>query len=128
VRVPRGDGSTVSSWLRRIRSETLRIRKHEATSLIDIHAASSVPRGEPLFHSLLILESASLEQRLAGLDDIWRTRNVQLIEQSSFPQVVTAHLGESIALELTFDPSLVERDAMPRALAQLARTLESLAE
>jgi amino acid adenylation domain-containing protein len=127
VRVSSGAGLSVEAWLKGLRTDTLRIREHEATSLIDIHAASEIPRGEPLFNTLLILESASLEQRLGALDEIWRTRNVQLIEQSSFPQVLSVHLGETLPLEMTFDPSLVDREVMPRALEQLREVLRSLA-
>lgn len=128
VRVGRGGGFTVETWLQRLRADTLRIRQHEATSLIDVHEASAIPRGEPLFKSLLILDAASLEQRLGALDDVWGTRNVELIEQSSFPLVLTAHLGEAIGLELTFDPALLDEAAMPRLLAQLERLLRALAE
>jgi amino acid adenylation domain-containing protein len=118
---------SVERWLRELRDDTLRIRAHEATALVDIQAASDIPRGEPLFESLVIFEGTSVEQRLAALDDVWKTRNIDIIEQSSFPLVLTVQMHEGLSLEINYDPGVVDGDAVRRTLAQLATLLSSLA-
>ncbi len=118
---------SVESWLRDLRDDTMRIRSHEATALVDIQAVSEIPRGEPLFESLVIFEGTSVEQRLAALDDVWKTRNIDIIEQSSFPLVLTVQMHEGLSLEINYDPGVVDGDAVRRTLAQLTALLESLA-
>ncbi len=128
VRVRAEPTQRLDEWLKGLREDTLHIRRHEATPLTEIQSVSEIRRGEPLFNSLVIFEGASVEQRLSALDEVWRSRNIEIIEQSSFPLVLTVQIDAGLSLELTYDPGIFEADAVKRSLAQFSTVLEAMVE
>ncbi|HET9362168.1 MAG TPA: condensation domain-containing protein, partial [Vicinamibacterales bacterium] len=55
VRLNRDDG--VVPWLTAIQAGQVRQRDYEYSSLVDVHGWSDVPRGKPLFESLLVFKN-----------------------------------------------------------------------
>ncbi|MGH9427181.1 MAG: condensation domain-containing protein, partial [Terriglobia bacterium] len=53
-------GAELLPWLREVRARHVLMRDHEHSSLVDIQGWSNVPRGIPLFESILVFENYSL--------------------------------------------------------------------
>ncbi len=127
VRVRVDEQISVRQWLGALRQDTLELRKHEATSLLDIHSVSDIPRGAPLFNSLVMLEGQPLGRRLAELDPVWAGRSLELVERSSLPLVLTVQTGTELTIDLTFDASQIDPGAIQRASSQLCTLLTAMA-
>jgi amino acid adenylation domain-containing protein/non-ribosomal peptide synthase protein (TIGR01720 family) len=61
TRIKVDSSTTVLPWLRTIQQEHVQQREFEHTPLVDIHEFSDVPRGQPLFKSLLVVENYPTE-------------------------------------------------------------------
>ena len=88
VRAWVGDELTVAELLGRLRDQSVLMREHEHTPLVDIHGVSEVPQGVPLFETLVMFENRNLNRTLRVADPRWADRTVTLHEQPSLPLCV----------------------------------------
>ncbi|MFN3495596.1 MAG: non-ribosomal peptide synthetase, partial [Hydrogenophaga sp.] len=78
-----------------------------------------------LTHSTVLFEPMPLQRSLQDL--LGPQRRVELHEQASSALSLLAYGGESLALQLEFDPDRVRADAARRLLASVARLLDAMA-
>ena len=62
VRVPRHE--PVLAWLQELHRQFVELRQYEASPLVDVQGWSEVPRGQPLFESLLVFENYPIDRVL----------------------------------------------------------------
>jgi amino acid adenylation domain-containing protein len=129
VRVNVSSSRTVRDVLNDVREQSLALRDHEHTSLVDIHGVSAIPRSSPLFESIVMFENRSLERgiRVAG-DPVWEARSFSLHEQPSPPLTVTVFDDAQFELRILFDRRLFRDEVATRIAASLAQALSALAE
>src|SRR5262245_26930963 len=68
------EDSTVFEWLAKLRAAQTALREHEHTPLSRIQAWSDVPRGTPLFDTLVVFENEQLESVLQQQGGTWANR------------------------------------------------------
>ncbi len=128
ARVRMGAGDEVEPWLRGIQESQAEQRQLEYSPLVQVQAWSEVPRGLPLFESLLAFENFPV-------DDSVRERAGQTLgigeaeafEQSSYPLALAASPGAALVVKITFDPRRFERADAERRLRGLESLLAGLA-
>ncbi len=127
LRVNVDEDADVLPWLHVLQTRNLELRAHEATPLTQVQAWSSVPRGRPLFESIVVFENlpgnANFEAR-RGEVAIRRTR---FIEHTSFPLTLYAVPGPELALRVDYDADRFDRDEIDRLLGHLRTLLRGLA-
>ncbi|MEO7330850.1 MAG: condensation domain-containing protein, partial [Minicystis sp.] len=103
VRVSASPGEGVLPFLRALQDRLSEMRDHEQTPLIEVQGWSGVPRGTPLFESIVVFENypvdASLRQgtgRLA-VDELWSS------SRAIYPLSVVATLHHTLSLRIDFD-------------------------
>jgi len=107
---------TAQQWLAGIQEDQLAARQHEYASLTDIQGWSDVPRGTPLFHSLLIFEN------YPDVSALWEDRNavrvtgMQALGWTSFPLSAAVSVGSQLVLRLAYDTTYYD----PATAAQIA--------
>ena len=57
MRVRINEGERVSEWLRGLQAEAVEMRQYEHSPLVEVAKWSEMPRGTPLFESLLVFEN-----------------------------------------------------------------------
>jgi len=77
-------------WLIDFRAALVRMRPFEHAPLVKVQSWSSVPRGKPLFESLVVYDHQSLDARLRSSHAEWRTRSFEYIGQTSYPLALVA--------------------------------------
>ena len=141
VRIRIDESIDVAALLRAIRRQSLELREHEHTPLVDILGQADVPRGTPLFETLVMFESKELNRSLregARREDDrlhFKQRHFRYEEQPTFPLSLTAFDGmdgvggETGCLELRvlFDGTRFAPDGIERLLDHLEGTLRALA-
>jgi amino acid adenylation domain-containing protein len=129
VRVRVADDHTVASLLAALRAQSVAVREHEHTPLVDIQGVSEIPRGMPLFETLVMFENRDLNRTLRAADPSFANREATLHEQPSPPLCVTVvEDGGEMQIRLLFDRTryadgAVSRiaDCVAHALAELSR-------
>jgi amino acid adenylation domain-containing protein len=129
VRVRVAEERLVADLLRDLRAQSVAVREHEHTSLVEVHGQSEIPRGTPLFATLLMFENRELNHSLrAGGDASWKGRKVTLHERPSPPLNVTVFDDAELEIHLLFDRRRFTDSAAARLGAALEAALEGLAQ
>jgi amino acid adenylation domain-containing protein/non-ribosomal peptide synthase protein (TIGR01720 family) len=119
----------VAPWLRALQERLLTLREFDFSPLSDVQRWSEVPRGQPLFESLLAFENypvdAALSPRFGGLEP----QAVRYVERNNYPLTVIGLPNEQqLGLRASFDTARLDRAAVERLLGHLRRVLDLLTE
>ena len=127
VRVSIDGRVRVLPWLSRLQERFTAMREHEAAPLVMVQGWSEVPRGRPLFESLLVFENypvdASLGDRAGGLG----FGSVRVLERTNFPLTLMVFPGASLLLRATYDSRRFDALAIDRLLGHLTCVLAGIA-
>ena len=118
----------VVDWLRTLQSQQAELRDYEHSHLVVIQGQSEIPRGTPLFESLVVFENYPFEesmlQSLGGIE----VADAKTSEESSFPlTLVGSFRGNIFSLRLSYDRSRFDDAVAERMLGHLVTLIESLA-
>jgi len=127
VRVNVDPEAELVPWLRKLREQQLALRPHEHTPLSRIQGWSSVPRGTPLFESVVVFENRSLDARLHALGGGWRGRHVEYRGQTNFPLTVIAYGDDEFILQIEYSRRRFAEATVARMLSHLCTLLEGMA-
>lgn len=114
-------------WLKELRSQWISLRDHEHTSLLKLQEWSEVPRGMPLFESIVMFENYEMNAVLREAGGNWKHREFQLLEQINYPLVLTAYAGSELLLKINYDCCKFDRSAIARMLGHLETLLTGIA-
>ncbi len=130
VRVMVSPEMPLVSWLQQLQTQQVEARQYEHTTLIQIQGWSEVPRGMPLFDTLLVVENYPVDSALVGSDSTANLAitNVRAIEQTNYPLTVVAEVGDELALRTSYDPERFAADAIARLLGHWQTLLTAIAE
>ncbi|HVR98715.1 MAG TPA: condensation domain-containing protein, partial [Thermoanaerobaculia bacterium] len=123
LRVDVRPGQELLSWLRRLQERQLELRQYEFSPLVEIQGWSEVPRGLPLFESLLVFENYPVEHNPGRDGNGLEVREVLSLEQVNYP--LSLESSPSLQLYVTYDPRRFEATAVTRLLGHLEMLLES---
>ena len=126
VRVRVRADSALVPWLRLLREQQLAVRPHEHTPLVKVQAWSEVPRGRPLFESLVVFENETLDQQLRTLGGAWEGRRFIYRGQTNYPVTVIGYGDRELLLRLEYDRRRIGDAAGGRMLGHLLRLLEGM--
>jgi non-ribosomal peptide synthetase component F len=86
-----------------------------------------VPRGTPLFESLVVVENYPLDAALAARAGRLGIGDVRAFEQTHYPLTLTVVPGDDLLLRVGYDPRRFDDAAIDRLLGHFATLLERLA-
>ncbi|RYZ40479.1 MAG: amino acid adenylation domain-containing protein, partial [Myxococcaceae bacterium] len=113
-------------WLRELQSVLVELNQREPVPLTRLQGWSEVPRGTPLFESLLVFENypvdAALARGAAGLE----VRDVSVFERTHYPLTAVALPGRSLRLKLQYRPERIRGDAAARLLSHWRMLLKEM--
>ncbi|RKH24695.1 non-ribosomal peptide synthetase, partial [Corallococcus sp. CA031C] len=124
VRVRLPPDAAILPWLQGLQAQLAESRQHEHCALLRIQGWSELPRGTPLFESLVVFENfpvdASVRDRV-GRQDL---RDVRMMERKTFPLNLVVLPGSELMLKLTVDSSRLDADTARRLLQHMRAALE----
>ena len=77
-------GQGLLEYLKGIQEQQLEARQHEHSPLVDVQHWSDVPRGTPLFESILVFENYPVDATVSRGSSV-KVRDVQMAEQTNLP-------------------------------------------
>jgi amino acid adenylation domain-containing protein len=125
VRVPAE--ASAGAWLQELQESHLRMLEHESTPLVQVQGWSGIPRGLPLFESLLAFENYPIDPAARELDLPLAVETLQAVTGSHYPLGLAVFEGERLALRVDYDPGRFDAVTAGRLLGHLGRLLEQLA-
>ncbi len=110
-------GEDLVSWLRELQARLVELSQREHVPLARLQGWSEVPRGTPLFESLLVFENypvnAALARGVAGLE----LGDFRPFERTHYPLTAVAVPGRELSLKLLYRSERVSADTATRLLA-----------
>jgi amino acid adenylation domain-containing protein/non-ribosomal peptide synthase protein (TIGR01720 family) len=107
------------AWLRALQADQLTLREHEHTPLQLVQEWSEVPRGVPLFGSILIFENYPIGEFLRENAGSLEIAGVHFEERTNYPLALMAIPGRELALRISYDRAAFDGLAAARALGHL---------
>ncbi|RZK99379.1 MAG: amino acid adenylation domain-containing protein, partial [Rubrivivax sp.] len=127
VRMPRPD-TPVADWLRELQTLNLAMRQHEHLPLVEIQAASELPRNRDIFDSIFVFENAPVDAKVAGKAQHLGVAFEGNRTHTNYPMTVVVVPREALEIELSFDARLFEPEDVHRLLDSLCGLLAQMAE
>ncbi|MGH3380059.1 MAG: amino acid adenylation domain-containing protein [Actinoallomurus sp.] len=114
--------ATVATWLRELQDQQIDLRQWEHCHLVDVRECSDIPRGKPLFQSILVFENypdlRGSDCLPAGVD----YRPVNCVERTGYPLTVVVSADEVLEVKFAYDRALFDAETIER----LARHFQTL--
>jgi amino acid adenylation domain-containing protein/non-ribosomal peptide synthase protein (TIGR01720 family) len=124
----RVEGSArVVDWLTRLQAGLTELRDLEHSSLVDAQGQSDVPRGTPLFESLLVFENFPFDEALFQRPGGLRVVEQVTAEHTNYPLTVVGALRGRMFLRLSYDRRRFEAPAIEQVMGHLETLLLGLA-
>jgi amino acid adenylation domain-containing protein len=127
VRVDVDPEAFVLVWLKQIQTQQVETRQYEYTPLVKIQGWSEVPKGFPLFESIVVfenfpIEELSLSQRSLDLE----IKYFRFFEKTNYPLTLRVIPGEDLLLEIAYDEGF-DTASIHRMLQHLETLLKAMA-
>ncbi len=129
----------VSAFLAALQVQQADIRELEHTPLVTVQGFSEVPRGTPLFESLVVFEnfpveeSVTLEPAREGFAQAGKEASrpasmgdSRVREHSNYPLTLMAAIGKQFAVQVSFDRRRFDPDTIRRMLRHFQNLLKAI--
>ena len=126
LRVQIDANAALEDWLRQLQSQQAEWREYEHTSLVAIQGWSEIPRGQPLFDSLLVFENYPSGSQLRGESslDVIDLRFVG--GRTNYPLTFLVLPGSTLQLRLIYDRERFDETTAGHLLDQLRTMLRDI--
>ncbi len=126
LRVPVTPEARLLPWLRELRAQNVAVRAYEHTPLVKIQGWADVPRGQPLFESIIVFENRSLDAELRALGGSWTNRHFRYQGQTNYPLTVIAYADAALLVRIEYDRRRFDSATVARMLEHLRTLLEAV--
>ena len=127
LRVAVDEEAPLVPWLRDVQARLVEMRRFEATPPVKVHEWSDVPRGRPLFESLVIVQNTPVDPGLLGRGPLG-IEAARVYDQTNYPLTMVAVPGPCLTLRAGYDARRFDGAAVTRMLGHFRRLLEEMAE
>lgn len=125
VRIPHQ--TSLLSWLHDLQARQIRTRQFEYSPLVQVQGWSEVPRGQPLFESLVVFENYPVEKSQEGSCPL-KISDSQAIVQNNYPLTLIVVPGSRLLLHIGYQKQRFEIATVRQMLSRLCTLLEQIAD
>jgi non-ribosomal peptide synthase protein (TIGR01720 family) len=119
----------VVAWLKQIQRRQLELTQYEYSPLSQVQAWSDIPRGAPLFESILVFENYPVDGRLLGQNEWLNVSVLRSWDQTNYPITVAGVIADdSLSLQIGYERRRFDEPTVTRMLGHLMSLLESVAD
>lgn len=126
IRVQVSPEAFVLDWLKQIQVQQAELRQYEYSPLIQVQGWSNVPRGLPLFESIVVFENYPVDASLQKQGGSLKIHNVRAVERTNYPLTLVAEPGLELSLQLNYDCHRFDAATISRMLKHLQTLLEGI--
>ena len=128
LRVQIDPTASVRAWLQAFQIRQVELRQYEYSPLVQIQGWSDVPRGQPLFESIVAFENYPMDRALQerGATLGLEIRGVQFVQRTNYPLLLAVVPGQQLVLRLSYDRRRFDDATIHRLLDHFHTLLEAL--
>ena len=123
VRLPRD--AALKAWLSELQSQQAEARRFEFCALADIQGWSEVPRGQPLFESVLIFQNIPLDISLSKSVGL-KVLAIKSTERTNVPLAMIVEPGSQLRFKIVYQRTRFDDVTIDRIIQNLHRLLVSI--
>ncbi len=113
-------------WLEAIQTQQVEARQYKYTPLVQIQSWSVVPRGAPLFESILIFENFPWGAPAATQEPSLDMRPLHSAGRTSLPLALVVEPSQELSISIHYNPQRFEADTITRMLGHICSLLEGM--
>jgi amino acid adenylation domain-containing protein len=127
VRVRIDADARVGEWLRKLQREQTEMRQYEYSPLVQVQGWSEVPRGLPLFESILDFENYPMDRAVGEWGANLELSDTGFTARTNYPLEVVAVPGTEFSLQMKYDASRFDDATIKRVLGHFEALLTGVA-
>ena len=108
VRVKVNPEESLLPWLKQLQAQLVEMRQYEYSPLVDVQGWSDVPRGMPLFESIVVFENLPVPPSLREGNRSIEVPNFTNFYKINYPITVVIMPGSSLVLGINYDFSCID--------------------
>jgi non-ribosomal peptide synthetase component F len=128
VRVRLTPEAMLVPWLEGIQQQQVEILQYEYTPLVQAHQWSDLPKGSPLFDSIVIVENYPVEFAIASQKQVLGVRFSGIFERLNFPLTISIEPGSELSIKIIYDSARFSETTIDRIGRQIRAVLSAFAE
>ncbi|HEX6292329.1 MAG TPA: amino acid adenylation domain-containing protein [Herpetosiphonaceae bacterium] len=118
---------TLVAWLQQIQQRQFDARQYEYSSLVQIQGWSEIPRGLPLFESMIAFENYPVDRRLHELSNTLDIQLVRSVQRTNYPLTVMVIPSSELTVRMLYDAQRFDEPVIDRMMEYLHALLEGIA-
>ncbi|HEX8651125.1 MAG TPA: non-ribosomal peptide synthase/polyketide synthase [Pyrinomonadaceae bacterium] len=126
VRAQVAPADSLLSWLKKLQAWQTELRQYEYSPLVEVQGWSEVPRGLPLFESILVFENYPVDASALKRGGDLEVRQIRSFERTNYPLAVMVAPGSELLLKILYDGSRFDGDTISRMLGHFQTLLEGI--
>ncbi|HEX6717998.1 MAG TPA: amino acid adenylation domain-containing protein [Pyrinomonadaceae bacterium] len=126
VRIQMPPTARLLDWLRELQAQQVEARQYEYSPLVEIHGWSEVPRGQPLFESIVVFENYPQGESLNDEDGGLRFSNAHSIERTNYPLNLVIAPGTPWFVKISYNCRRFDAATVNRMLGHFQTALERM--
>jgi amino acid adenylation domain-containing protein len=126
VRVKVDANTALLPWLKQLQAQLVEMRQYEYSPLIEIQGWSEVPRGVPLFESILVFENYPVDRVLRESKVNIEIQNVSAFDRTNYPLTAIAIPGSELEFKISYDRNRFDYATITRMLGHFQTLLEAM--
>ncbi|MDZ7967877.1 MAG: amino acid adenylation domain-containing protein [Nostoc sp. DedSLP03] len=126
LRVQVDSNAFLISWLKKLQIQEVEMRQYEYSPLIQIQQWSQIPRGLPLFESLLSFNNYLVDDTKEKLAESLEIGEARIFEKTNSPLTLQVYPGSDLLLSIGYDTRRFDSATINRVLGHLKTLLESM--
>ncbi|MFN6567974.1 non-ribosomal peptide synthase/polyketide synthase [Dendronalium sp. ChiSLP03b] len=126
MRVQISEHTELLGLLKDFQAQQVESEQYSYSSLVEIQGFSDVPRGTPLFESIVVFQNYPIDTAALQGNSNFSLSNFRWIEQTNYPLTVLVASGEKLLLKMMYDASRFEDETISRMLGHFVTLLEGI--
>lgn len=116
----------VIEWLKQLQAQQAEARQYEYSPLVQVQGWSDVPRGLPLFESIVAFENYPVHTSLAEQRSSLESRNVRAVERVNYPLFLVVGPGAGLSITVYYDGRRFDAATIERLHGHFQTLLEMM--
>jgi amino acid adenylation domain-containing protein/non-ribosomal peptide synthase protein (TIGR01720 family) len=113
-------------WLKQLQAEQVEMRGYEYSPLVEVQGWSDIPRGLPLFETMMVFENYPITSSTRKPDVSLKMTRVKNVEKTSYPLTFEVVPADKLVLQLSYDTGYFTKERVDRMLQHLGRIIEEM--
>lgn len=126
IRVKVPPDACLLPWVKQIQIQQIETLQYEYSPLVQVQRWSEVPRGLPLFESIVVFENYPVDAALRKLDLDFEIKSFSAFEKTNYPLNLLVNPSEELLLRIAYDDKRFDADTITQMLGHLQTLFEGM--